>query len=82
MRRASWRTREASEFSDGSWEVYSESVVGTPAQVLLQKARNWHADCIFVGSRGFNSTLERFRAGSVSTALVTYAPCSVEIVRA
>lgn len=36
---------------------------------------------IFVGSRNFNNALERFRLGSVSTALVTSAPCSVEVVR-
>jgi nucleotide-binding universal stress UspA family protein len=54
---------------------------GDPQRVLIDEAQEWGADSIFVGSRGFNSTLERFMAGSVSTALVTGAPCPVEVVR-
>jgi nucleotide-binding universal stress UspA family protein len=47
----------------------------------LEKAEEWNADCIFVGTRDFKSGFERFRLGSVSTAIVTNAHCSVEIVR-
>ncbi len=54
---------------------------GDPQRVLLEEARKWAADCIFVGSRGFRSAFERLRLGSVSTALVTNAGCSVEVVR-
>ena len=36
---------------------------------------------IFVGARNFTSAFERFPLGSVSTASVTSAPCSVEVVR-
>ena len=54
---------------------------GDPQRVLIDEAQEWQADSVFVGSRGFSSTLERLRAGSVSTGLVTGAPCSVEIVR-
>lgn len=54
---------------------------GDPSKVLLAEARKWNADSIFVGTRDFNSAFERFRLGSVSTAVVTNAPCSVEIVR-
>jgi nucleotide-binding universal stress UspA family protein len=39
------------------------------------------ADAIFVGSRGVGGALERLRAGSVSTGVVTDAHCSVEVVR-
>ena len=49
--------------------------------MLMEEARKWEADSIFVGSRNFSSGFERFRLGSVSTALVTSAPCSVEVVR-
>ena len=62
----------------------SASVVnrkGDPQRVLLDEARKWAADSIFVGSRRFRSALERLRLGSVSTALVTNADCSVEVVR-
>jgi nucleotide-binding universal stress UspA family protein len=54
---------------------------GEPQRVLVDEARKWEADTIFVGSRNFNNAFERFRLGSVSTALVTSAPCSVEVVR-
>ena len=54
---------------------------GEPQRMLVDEARKWDADSIFVGSRNFNSAFERFRLGSVSTALVTSAPCSVEVVR-
>ena len=54
---------------------------GNPQQVLIEEARKWNADSIFVGSRKFDGTFERFWLGSVSTALVTKGQCSVEVVR-
>jgi nucleotide-binding universal stress UspA family protein len=54
---------------------------GDPQRVLIEEARKWDADSIFVGSRKFDGTFERFWLGSVSTALVTKAHCSVEVVR-
>jgi nucleotide-binding universal stress UspA family protein len=54
---------------------------GDPKRKLLKEAEKWNADSIFVGTRDFKNAFERFRLGSVSTAVVTKAPCSVEIVR-
>jgi nucleotide-binding universal stress UspA family protein len=54
---------------------------GDPQRVLIEEARKWDADSIFVGGRKFSGPLERFRLGSVSTAVVTNAHCSVEVVR-
>ena len=54
---------------------------GNPQRVLIAEARKWDADSIFVGARKFSGAIERFRLGSVSTALVTNAHCSVEVVR-
>ena len=54
---------------------------GEPTRILLEQAREWDADSIFVGTRDLKSVIERFRLGSVSTAVATNAPCSVEIVR-
>lgn len=54
---------------------------GDSQRVLIEEARKWEADSIFVGSRKFDGTFERFWLGSVSTALVTKAHCSVEVVR-
>jgi len=54
---------------------------GHASKVLMAEARKWNADSIFVGTRDFYSAFERFRLGSVSTAVVTNAHCTVEIVR-
>jgi nucleotide-binding universal stress UspA family protein len=54
---------------------------GDPKKIILEQATEWAADSIFVGTRDFKSGFERFRLGSVSTAIVTHAPCSVEVVR-
>ena len=54
---------------------------GDPRRVLIDQAKAWDADSIFVGGRRFNSALERFQLGSVATALVTKAHCSVEVAR-
>src|SRR5687768_1961483 len=54
---------------------------GNPQRVIIEEARKWDAHSIFVGGRKFGGALERFRLGSVSTAVVTNAHCSVEVVR-
>jgi nucleotide-binding universal stress UspA family protein len=54
---------------------------GDPQRVLLHEAEKWNADSIFVGGRSFSNAFERFRLGSVATALVTKAHCSVEVAR-
>jgi len=54
---------------------------GEAKRVLVAEAEAWDADCIFVGSRGLHSAVMRFFLGSVSTAVVANACCSVEVVR-
>ena len=54
---------------------------GDPRRALIEEAQKWEADSVFAGSRKFDGTFERFWLGSVSTALVTKAHCSVEVVR-
>jgi nucleotide-binding universal stress UspA family protein len=54
---------------------------GDPRRVLIEQAQQWDADSIFVGGRNFSTALQRFQLGSVATALVTKADCSVEVVR-
>ena len=73
--------RAAIELRAAGLQVSPELVQGSPQRILCDEAKKWDADCLFVGSRGFSGTLEGFRTGSVSTALVTNAPCSVEVVR-
>jgi nucleotide-binding universal stress UspA family protein len=69
------------ELRETGLQVSAELLKGRPQRILCDETEKWDADCIFVGSRGFSSARERFRTGSVSTALVASAPCSVEIVR-
>ena len=49
--------------------------------MIVEEAERWGADLILVGSHGYGS-VKRFMLGSVSQAVATHAPCSVEIVRA
>jgi nucleotide-binding universal stress UspA family protein len=62
-------------------QVSTDIREGSPPEILSESARAWEADCIFVGARGFSGTPEQVRTGKVAMALVTHAPCSVEIVR-
>ena len=67
----------------GSRNVTVSTVVhaGDPKQVLIEHAEEFGADCIFTGATGFSSRLERVILGSVSAAIASRAPCSVEVVR-
>jgi nucleotide-binding universal stress UspA family protein len=60
----------------------AEAVIkeGAPPEVLLAEAESWDADTIFLGARG-KGRLERFLIGSVSSAVVSRAHCSVEVSR-
>jgi len=47
---------------------------------LIAAAREWKADLLFAGTHG-KSALERLVVGSVCHAMVTHAPCNVEVIR-
>lgn len=66
-------------FPDGSIMVSTEILAGTPAQQVVERAKEWDADLIVVGShgRGFWGRM----LGSVSDGVVHHAPCSVLVVR-
>jgi nucleotide-binding universal stress UspA family protein len=66
------------------WEGLNASVEireGDPRHILIDEAREWAANSIFVGSHGLDHMDEGSGLGSVSAALVTDATCSVEVVR-
>jgi nucleotide-binding universal stress UspA family protein len=63
-----------------SVSVTSAVVVGAPKNAILEEAERYGADLIVLGSHGYRG-IERFLLGSVSEAVATHAPCSVEIVR-
>jgi CBS domain-containing protein len=69
------------KISEAGLAVSSKVIEGDPKRALIDEAGAWGANCIFVGSRGLNGALQRFFLGSVSTGVITNAPCSVEVVR-
>ncbi|HEX5083297.1 MAG TPA: universal stress protein [Blastocatellia bacterium] len=62
------------------WDVKSESAAGSPATVIIEKADEWDADLIVVGSHG-KSALGRFFFGSVSQKVLNEARRSVRVSR-
>jgi len=66
-------------FPADSVAVQTDVLRGAPDQQIVEKAKDWGADMIVVGShgRGFWGRL----LGSVSTGVVHHAPCSVLVVR-
>jgi nucleotide-binding universal stress UspA family protein len=70
----------AEELRSSGLAVTPAIIAGDPKQALLDEAGGWGADCLFIGARGHNR-LVRFMLGSVATAVVARAHCSVEVVR-
>ena len=62
-------------------QIETKVVDGSPKEMIVEEAENWDVDLIVIGSHGYGS-VKRFMLGSVSQAVATHAPCSVEIVRA
>lgn len=63
-------------------KILTKIEMGDAKNILLAQAETLAADCIFVGSRNIRGAINRFLVGSVSTAVITNALCSVEVVRA
>jgi nucleotide-binding universal stress UspA family protein len=66
--------------TEAAFKVSSEVIEGSPRQVIADEAERWGADLIVMGSRGLGAW-NRLLLGSVSSAVVHHAKCSVEIVR-
>jgi nucleotide-binding universal stress UspA family protein len=74
---AAWRIKAGKAPGLG---IVTEVKNGHAEEVILDEAEKWGADLIVLGSHGY-SGWQRFLLGSVSHAVATHAPCSVEIVR-
>jgi nucleotide-binding universal stress UspA family protein len=61
--------------------VTTKIVEGVPKDMIVQEARDWGADLIVLGSHGYGR-MRRMVLGSVASAVVAKAPCSVQVVRA
>jgi nucleotide-binding universal stress UspA family protein len=85
-----WQQHEndAKQIADGAADAVARSGVsvqtvvrqGDPRGVIVDEAAEWGADLIVLGSHG-HTGLKRLLLGSVAHAVVTHAPCSVEVVR-
>ena len=53
---------------------------GDPKTIIVDRAAEWKADLIVVGSHG-RKGLERFFLGSVAEGVARHAACAVQIVR-
>src|SRR5262245_5784867 len=62
------------------WDVKLESGAGSPATVIIEKAEEWGADLIVVGSHG-HTALGQFFFGSVSQKALHAAGGSVRVAR-
>jgi nucleotide-binding universal stress UspA family protein len=57
-----------------------EIVTGDPAEEIVRLANIYEVDLIVIGSRGLTG-MQRILLGSVSSQIVTDAPCSVWVVK-
>lgn len=73
-------TQIRSLFPDQTLNVTTEVINGSPQRVLVEKAQEWGADLIVIGSHGYGFW-SRALLGSVSNSVVHHAPCSVMVVR-
>ncbi len=67
-------------FPEITLDISTETLNGSPARVIVEMAETWDADLIVVGSHGYGFW-NRALLGSVSSAVVHLAPCSVLVVR-
>lgn len=72
-------TRELAQ-KFGADGVSGEVLKGYIKDRILETARDWEAELIVVGSHG-RKGFTKFLLGSVSEAILSHAPCSVEIVK-
>lgn len=57
-----------------------EIVDGHPKEVLINRAKEWPADLMIVGSHG-RTGIGQFFLGSVSMSVLSASPCSVMVVK-
>jgi nucleotide-binding universal stress UspA family protein len=60
--------------------VTSEIMAGSPATDVIETARRWRADCVFIGAEEL-SFIERVFCGDFVAGVAARAECSVEVVR-
>lgn len=74
------KARERIERGAANKTVATKILEGNPKDVIVEEARQWGADLIVLGSHG-HSRVRRMLLGSVASAVLANAPCSVHVVR-
>lgn len=74
------RLKESNRWRDIPLALTSQAIVGHAEEVIINAAKEWQADLIVLGSHGYRG-FRKFLLGSVSQAVASHAPCSVQIVR-
>ena len=72
--------RIAAELGRAGFTAKTEVRIGDVTKTVLERAAEWHADLITVGSHGQKS-IHNFLLGSVAESVARRAGCSVAIVR-
>lgn len=75
----SW-LRQGNERREDPLTVTFGTILGHPGESIIEEAKSWGADLVVLGSHGRRG-FQRLLLGSVSQAVASHAPCSVEIVR-
>ena len=70
----------ASQCDDPGFKAQTVVEEGDPTQKIVDRAADWKADLIMMGSHG-RKGIDHFLMGSVSEGVTRYTPCSVEVVR-
>lgn len=73
-------TADAQLLAASDFSTTTAVTVGHPSSSIVEYARQWQSDFIYLGSHGRRG-LTRFLLGSVSKAVVHSAGCSVGIIR-
>lgn len=77
---AALRLRESNTGRETPLTLSSKAIVGHAEEIIIETAKAWGADLIVLGSHGYGG-FQRLLLGSVSHAVASHAPCSVEVVR-
>jgi len=70
----------ASKLSSRGLETITQLVDGHPGARIVEEAKKWTVDFVFLGSHG-HSGFARFFIGSIAKEVLRSAHCSVEVVR-
>lgn len=74
------RHHATEKFEKSGWRVSTVVKLGRAKDLLLDESKNWNADAVFLGARGYR-LFESVLLGSVSYTVASRAQCSVEVVR-